>query len=377
MTQNAGLYIHIPFCEQKCGYCDFYSITRLDLVATFVRALIKEMELQASAFQSVQFQTVFFGGGTPSLLSPTQMDQIFKAIGRCFNVHPEAEITLEANPGTLTREKMEHYRELGINRLSLGVQSFQTKELNFLGRIHTREEVIHNMTLARQVGFQNINLDLMTAFPGLTPESFQQTLKQAVALLPEHISCYTLIFEPGTPFYHQLTKGQIHSVSDEEEAAFYQQARQFLEKHGYLQYEISNYARGEAFICRHNCIYWEYQPYLGLGPSAHSFFDNQRWANVRSLQSYIRKLAAAELPIRFRESLTLEQQIFEYIFLHLRLRRGLDLKAFRERFGTDFTIRYRETLDRLLNNGLIEPPNGFIKLSETGWLMADSIATYF
>ncbi|NOX37863.1 MAG: radical SAM family heme chaperone HemW [Calditrichaeota bacterium] len=377
MTQNAGLYIHIPFCERKCGYCDFYSITRLDLIEAFVQALIKEMAMLAPAFESVQFQTVFFGGGTPSLLSPSQIHHIFDALYHHFTIHPDAEITLEANPGTLNREKLEHYRELGINRLSLGVQSFHPGELHFLGRIHTAEDVIHNVTLARQVGFQNINLDLMTAFPGLTPESFQKTLEQAVALQPEHISCYTLIFEPGTPFHHQLINGKMQPVPDDAEAAFYQQARQFLEKQGYLQYEISNYARGEAFICRHNCIYWEYKPYLGLGPSAHSFYDNQRRANVRSVQAYIRKLAAGQLPLQFRESLTLEQQMFEYIFLHLRLRKGLDLQAFQERFGTDFVSRYRETLDRLLENGFIEPPNGFLKLSEKGWLMADSIATYF
>ena len=377
MTQTAGLYIHIPFCERKCGYCDFYSITHLELVDAFVDALIQEIQLRGRWGADYRFQTVFLGGGTPSLLSPEQLQRILGGLREHFPILRDAEITIEANPGTLSREKLRAYRQLGINRLSLGAQSLHAAELRFLGRRHTAEEVMHNVSLAREAGFENINLDLMTAFPGQTLDSFRHTLEQAVQLHPAHLSCYTLIFEPGTPFYHRMQTGELLPVPEEKEVQFYQEARRFLEERGYRQYEISNFARDKAYICRHNCIYWNYHPYLGLGPSAHSFDGKQRWANIRSVSSYIQHLKAGRLPVDFQESLTPQQQMFEYIYLHLRLRNGLDLAAFRQRFGVDLTSRYRDTIHRLLSEGLIEPPNGHLKLTDKGWLLADTIATHF
>jgi len=375
--QKAGLYIHIPFCEKKCEYCDFYSITRLDEMDAFVQAVVREMELRAPEVANLKFETVFLGGGTPSLLNEQQIRYLWGNIQRLFQIDPEGEFTLEANPGTLDRNKLGFLYDLGITRLSLGVQSFNPSELKFLGRIHSVQEVFDTFELARKIGFRNINLDLMTAFPGITPQSFAHSLQQALALSPEHISCYTLIFEPGTPFYKKMQAGILHLYPEEKEAAFYEQARQILEPAGYIQYEISNFAKGDQHRCRHNLIYWQHDPYLGLGPSAHSFLNNQRWANFRSLNKYINQLKNDQLPVDFQESLSNEDLIFEHIFLRLRLREGIELTDFRERFGLDFVSEFQEQIRQLSQENLIKSDRNRVYLTETGMMLADSIATYF
>lgn len=377
MNEQAGLYIHVPFCQQKCEYCDFYSITRLEQMEEFVEALLLEITLRAAEFREQVFQTVFFGGGTPSLLSQEQLERIWRALHVHFQIDPGGEFSIESNPGTLTREKLAHFRSLGFNRLSMGVQSFNPAELRFLGRIHSVAEVQENFYNARLAGFRNINLDLMTAFPGLTAESFRYSLEQALALTPEHLSCYTLIFEPGTVFYKKMQNGELNPLSEDEEAAYYELAREVLEAHGYCQYEISNFARGREYFCRHNLVYWEHRPYLGLGPSAHSFYGNVRQANKRSLTVYIKSLQKGQLPLDFQEELSPEQLMFEYTFLSLRLRQGLDTGAFRQRFGLDFQEKYRSALRRLAENELVEWRDQRLRLSAKGWLVADTVASYF
>ncbi len=377
MAQPAGLYIHVPFCEQKCGYCDFYSITTLDLMAQYVDALLEEIRLRAPQWAHMNFHTVFLGGGTPSLLQTDQLERIWHALHQHFHILPEGEFTLEANPGTVDYPKLAFIKKLGFNRISFGAQSFHTAELHFLGRIHTAADIRTSVSLARQAGFTNVNLDLMTAFPGITPSSFQQSLTEAVTLQPEHISCYTLIFEPGTPFYKRMEKGELTPLQDDEEMAYYQQAEAFLASYGYEQYEISNFARGYHYRCQHNLIYWNHQPYLGLGPSAHSFLPPQRWGNVRSVRQYIQQLQRGELTVTFLETLQPGQLMTEFIFLHLRLKEGVPLQAFRERFGEDLTERYRTSLKRLQTEGLVILRNGHLQLTRRGWYVADAIATYF
>lgn len=377
MNEHAGLYIHIPFCQQKCEYCDFYSITRLEQVEEFVEALLAEIALRAAEFREQVFQTVFFGGGTPSLLSAEQLERIWRALQAHFRIDPGGEFSIESNPGTLTREKLTHFRALGFNRLSMGVQSFNPAELRFLGRIHSVEEVRENFRNAREAGFRNINLDLMTAFPGLTPESFRYSLEEALALSPEHLSCYTLIFEPGTVFYKKMQSGELNPLGEDEEAAYYELAQEILEARGYCQYEVSNFARGRERVCRHNLVYWEHRPYLGLGPSAHSFYRNVRWGNKRSLTIYIKSLQKGQLPLDFREELSPEQLMFEYTFLSLRLREGLDTGAFRQRFGLDFREKYRSAIHKLAENELVEWSDRHLRLSAKGWLVADTVASYF
>jgi oxygen-independent coproporphyrinogen-3 oxidase len=377
MKENAGLYIHIPFCEKKCEYCDFYSITQLDQIDSFVNALLKEMALRAPEFQDTVFHTIFLGGGTPSILREKHIVRIGEALHTHFRIAPEGEFSIESNPGTLTYSKLTLFHSLGFNRLSMGVQSFNPSELAFLGRIHTVKEVYENFDNARNAGFTNINIDLMTAFPGITSESFHHSLTRALQLDPEHISCYTLIFEPGTVFYKKMRLGDMHPLKEDEEAAYYEIAREILEAQGYQQYEISNFARGFAHICRHNLIYWKHQPYLGLGPSAHSFFQSKRFANKRSLTAYLKSLAKNELPLDFCEELSPEQLMFEYTFLSLRLREGVDLIDFRRRFGMDFNKKYDSAIRRLTENELIEIDDRILRLSKKGWIVADSVAAYF
>lgn len=373
----AGLYVHIPFCQQKCEYCDFYSITQLDLQEEFVEALVSEMELRAPQYRQHRFTTLFFGGGTPSILSESQFGRIWRSLRECFHIDPAAEITIETNPGTLDAGKLAFYKELGINRLSMGVQSFNPQELQFLGRIHRVEEVLENVAAARAAGFDNLNLDLMTAFPGITLDSFAASLEEALKLRPEHLSCYTLIFEPGTVFYKRMLRGELNPLSEEEEAQYYQYAAERLGREGYQQYEISNFSLGETRCCRHNLLYWRHHPYLGLGPSAHSFSPPHRFGNVRSLAAYIKSLRSRELPVDFQEELSRESLMTEYVFLGLRLKEGISLPDFEERFGRPFTDQFQATLERLRDQQMLEVDRGRVRLSARGWLIADEISAYF
>ncbi|GAB4370014.1 MAG: radical SAM family heme chaperone HemW [Calditrichia bacterium] len=375
--QNAGIYLHIPFCERKCGYCDFYSITNLNKIEVFVEGLCKEIRLRAAQYSHLTFDTVYLGGGTPSLLPIAQLKKIWEVLFRHFRISPEGEFTIEANPGTLTRTKLREIRSLGFNRLSLGVQSFRDEDLKFLNRIHTVEDIRRNYQDAREVGFGNINFDLMSAFPGLTLQKFQKTLEMAVDLRPEHVSCYTLIFEPHTPFYRKMVNGDIRPVEEDEEAAFFDTALDFLSARGYQVYEISNFALGETYRCRHNMKYWEHQNYLGFGPSAHSFISPMRWGNVRSLALYIRALLQNRLPVVSREVLTPETRQFEYIFLHLRLAEGINLSEFYNYFGEKFTEKYGDTLTTLINDDLIVHQADRIRLTRKGWRLADEVARHF
>lgn len=373
----AGLYIHIPFCQKKCGYCDFYSITTLNQREGFVEALLREIELVSARYRDYRFDTLFVGGGTPTMLEPGQIRRIWRHLQRYFDMDPRGEFSIEANPGTLTPALLRDLREMGFNRLSMGVQSFQEADLRFLGRIHSVEEVYRNFDAARRAGFQNINLDLMTAFPGLSEERFRDTLHKAVQLAPEHISCYTLIFEPRTPFYNRLQRGTLKALNDEEEARFYQMANQELGLAGYRAYEISNFSREDRFRCRHNLKYWDHQPYLGLGPSAHSFILPRRWWNVRRLGPYLQRLKEDQLPVAGSEELTRETLEFEYIFLHLRLREGIDTADYSRRFGRPFRQSHRAALEKWLTGGFLEQENNYVRLNNKGWLLADQIALSF
>ncbi|GAB4341436.1 MAG: radical SAM family heme chaperone HemW [Calditrichia bacterium] len=343
----------------------------------FVSALKKEVELTAPQYTASEFDSVFWGGGTPSLLSEKLIAEIWQAIFDHFKITPDAEISLEANPSAVHLEKLKWLRQTGFNRISFGVQSFNDDHLKFLGRIHTAREALQSFEDARTAGFQNINLDLMTAFDGLTLEQFEETLSTAARLAPEHLACYTLIFEPHTPFYRMLERGEIRAFSEEEEAGFFSFTRQYLEGHGYLAYETSNYARTPNFYCRHNLKYWKHRPYLGLGPSAHSFDGKRRWWNVRSLLRYNRLLGEGQLPVAESEELNEDIRKFEFIFLRLRLREGVSLAEYRQAFGRDFLEEYKEVLDRLMEQQYLSLQKDHLCLTEKGWPLADEIAQYF
>lgn len=375
--EKAGIYIHIPFCQKKCGYCDFYSTSFLTLIPSFVNRLTNEIDIVATRYSDLQFNTIFFGGGTPSLLPTVQLEKILNSLCKSFSIDSNGEFTIEANPGTLTPKKIIDLHQMGFNRLSLGAQSFNMQDLQFLGRIHSVEEIYSNFEVARKAGFNNINIDLITAFPGLSQRNFLNTLKNAAALKPEHISCYTLIFEPKTPFYTRMQRNEIIPLSSDEEAEFCQITEEYLTNNGYSAYEISNYSRHRKYRCQHNLKYWHHSPYLGFGPSAHSFITPYRWFNTKSIHEYLYNLSQNILPISKREKLDRNQLEFEYIFLHMRLKEGIDLNDFSYHFNINFEDKYKDSLQKLIDAQLVKKLNKHIKLTAKGWLLADEIISTF
>ena len=270
-----GVYIHVPFCERKCVYCDFYSIEDHSSFDAFVDAVVAEIGSFAEEARGTRFGTIFFGGGTPSLLAPNQLAKILDELRKGYSIENDAEVTLEANPGTISAESLSAYRSLGINRLSIGVQSFHNDELKFLGRIHNADEARRSVSDARRAGFSNISIDLILALPGQTIDKLEISLAEAVALDPKHISAYTLIVEKGTPLYRLVQSRQVAPLPSEAEAELYAFSMDYLIDRGFEHYEVSNYAR-PGFRSRHNSGYWDHSPYLGFGPSAHSFWKGKR-----------------------------------------------------------------------------------------------------
>ncbi len=373
-----GIYLHIPFCEHKCGYCDFYSITNRQQQPQFVQALLIEMEKTLQAFSINQtFDTIYFGGGTPSLLEIEQLETILEFLRQHFNLAQDCEITLEMNPGATEREKLPLFKELGINRLSIGVQSFDDQELRFLERIHSARQAIEAFEAARKAGFNNIGLDLIYALPGQTLASWEHSLQQAVDLNPEHISAYNLSYEPNTPFFKRLQKGQITPAAEDNELEFFNFTHQFLTDKGYLHYEVSNFARDEALVSRHNYKYWLHVPYLGFGPSAHSYWTGQRWGNKPSLNHYLQQLNNGQFPQDFHETLNEQTEEFEHIFLRLRTYDGLDFAAFANTFGRSFLKSYRKIVDELMSSELAEIKNNRFCLTQKGMALCDEILQRF
>ena len=313
-----GYYLHIPFCEKKCSYCDFYSLETTQHIDTFVETLLREITMRADAPTSGPVTSVFFGGGTPSLLSIEALTRITEHVRASVPVAPDAEWTMECNPGTVTAESLQGYADAGINRLSFGVQSFTESELAFLDRIHTADEASLAMQLARQAGFANVNMDLMFAVPGQTFASLQYNIERLLALEPDHISAYSLIYEHGTPLYAKLKKGLVTPTSEDTDAAMYALVIDTLTRAGYEQYEVSNFAR-PGRRCLHNRTYWFCAPYTSVGPSAHGLLDTTRYWNHRSLTQWTAKVHAAELPEANRETLDIQEQLTEFLFCTLRV----------------------------------------------------------
>ena len=289
-----GLYIHIPFCRTKCPYCDFYSVTGVSKIPDFLVALEKEMEMAGQAWAC--FDTVYIGGGTPSILSPGQIERVLSAVRKNFPLAPAVEITLEANPADLSLSFLESLKTIGIHRLNLGVQSFDPNALEFLGRRHSVGQAVSALESARQAGFADLGLDLIYGIPGQTMNSWMSTLSRAASFSPEHISCYQLTLERGTPIGKASEEGKFSLPPEGEQLSFFMATSEALEKAGFIHYEVSNFARGTRFASRHNQKYWEHTPYLGLGPGAHSFCGRKRWWNDRSVDRYIAAIEAGEPP---------------------------------------------------------------------------------
>jgi len=378
ISSNPGLYLHIPFCQSKCGYCDFYSIEDTSVIDPFIKALIEEINLTADQIETNSlFDTIYFGGGTPSLLNIQDLELILDTLASRFKLDTTCEITIEVNPGTIHLPELKKMVALGIDRISIGVQSFLDFELLTAERIHTSVESTESIEYCREAGFKNINIDLIFALPNQSIENWNYSLKSVTSFKPEHLSVYNLSYEEGTPFYEKKVRGEFLQHSEEKEVKFFNRGHHFLIENGYSHYEISNYALSENYVSRHNYKYWTHAPYLGFGPSAHSFWRQSRWSNVRSVSKYLDYLKKGELPRDFEEELTYKDKMFEHIFLALRTYRGIWLDEFRKNFDLRFEDIYRSDIQVLQQEKLAKIDRGYFKLTEKGMLICDEILPRF
>ncbi len=373
MSKALGLYIHIPFCRKKCNYCDFYSLPRPcdDNLSEYVSALCSQLDAEASLYKDCIIDTIFLGGGTPSLLCADDIKRLFGAIRKALPVAENAEISIEANPDTITYERAMAWRECGINRLSIGLQSAIDSELCVLGRIHTLDDFERSYLLARECGFDNINIDIMYALPSQKLSMLEETLDYVVKLAPEHISAYCLKIEGNTPFAKMIDSLTI--PSEDEQYEMYLSLCSRLAKAGYEQYEISNFARAGK-RCLHNMKYWLCEEYIGLGPSAHSFFDGCRYFYEDSITKYISTIKGGAMPSRVLEEsveLTKEQMLDEYVMLHMRLCDGVNDDELIARFGISFE-EYYDT-DKYIKDGYIIKKGRNYSFSTKGFFVSNYI----
>lgn len=368
---SAGIYVHIPFCERKCRYCDFYSETDLKRIPEFLDALKKEMQL--TSIPDLNADTLYIGGGTPSLLTPRQMGKIVDWAALCFNLGASSEMTLEINPATASTRDLQDYAAFGFNRINIGVQSFNDQNLTFLGRKHSAQQALAAVDAAKEAGFNNIGLDLIYGLPEQTPGSWKKDLMQAIRLGPKHLSCYMLTYEPHTPLHDDLQAGRFAALSDLHCAELFRMTHDFLGAAGYEHYEISNYSRGSRWRSIHNQKYWNFVPYIGLGPDAHSFKLPERWWNHRSLDKYIQDLQQGLKPRSDEEALNEEQQMVEALYLGLRQSDGIDLERFQQSFHMDFKLYFHTALDRFEAEDWLKISDRSCRLTVEGMLFLDRI----
>lgn len=368
----AGIYIHIPFCRQACHYCNFHFSTSLRLQNELVAALLKEVQLQQHYLAGETVHTIYMGGGTPSLLAPDQIQSILKALHNTFNVHSGAEITLEANPDDINNQQLWAWQQSGINRLSIGVQSFFEEDLQWMNRAHTAKQALENLQLARSV-FQNITIDLIYGMPTLTDEKWKHNVEQAIALKIPHLSCYALTVEPKTALDLMIQKKKSAPVNNEDQARQFLLLMEWLAAAGYEHYEISNFAL-PGHRSRHNSAYWQGQQYLGLGPSAHSFDGRSRQWNIANNALYIQSLEKNTVPFE-REVLTPVQQVNEYIMTSLRTLEGINLAHVQEISGVAIYESLKKNGQRYLQQSLMREENNQWILTTEGKLFADGIAS--
>jgi oxygen-independent coproporphyrinogen-3 oxidase len=369
----AGIYIHIPFCKQACCYCDFHFSTSLTLKNDFTAALLKEMELRSDYLENEPVETIYFGGGTPSLLTQAELARILEGTAHRFRVAPGAEITLEANPDDVHPQALQHWKQEGINRLSLGVQSFFREDLHWMNRAHDEAQALHSVQDAQAAGFNNISIDLIYGLPVLSDEKWEQNLATAVSLGVPHLSCYALTVEPKTLLSKKIRLGKTPGIVPEDQARQFLLGVQRLEASGYEQYEISNFAR-PGKRSRHNSAYWSFARYLGLGPAAHSFNGETRQWNIAHNGKYIRALSRGELCLE-EETLSATDRLNEYIMTSLRTREGLDMQRVDQEFGALQAVRLEAGSAPYLAAGQMKKENGRLVLTVQGRLFADGIAS--
>ena len=368
------LYVHIPFCVRKCQYCDFLSgPSDEETKDRYIEALLKEIRA-AEHTEDYEIVSVFIGGGTPSALKAEAIASIMRTLQEQFFFCEDAEVTIEANPGTVDLEKLTIYRNVGINRLSLGLQSTDAEELKLLGRIHSYEEFLKSYEWAREAGFCNISVDLMSAIPKQTIHSYEKNLRTIAELSPEHISAYSLIIEEGTPFYEDENLEDL-LPSEEDEVRMYQMTAQILKEYGYEQYEISNYAKKD-FESRHNLGYWSHIPYLGVGLNASSYMDERRFENPSDMKQYLKITSFDELYSQTRP-LSVHEQMEEFMFLGLRKTKGISKNKFEERFGCSMDSVYEKPLKESIEQGFIKEQGDQISLTQKGILVSNQVLCEF
>ena len=374
--KKLGLYIHIPFCMRKCLYCDFCSGTYgPEIRKDYVKALVNELRYQSERLYDYRVASVYIGGGTPTWLEEKLMDKVIKTVLKFYNVEPDAEITIEMNPATASENQLFSYRTLGVNRLSIGLQSSNDDELRTLGRVHSMKDFLRSFEAGRRSGFENINVDIMTGIPGQNPPSLKKTLSDVFLLKPEHISCYSLIIEKGTPFYdmygeddEKRKRGETQQFlpSEDEEYELGKTAQNMIKAAGYAQYEISNYAKlGKS--CVHNIAYWKRTPYLGVGISAASLIDEIRYSNTRDINEYIKKGLSGDFPLYDEaEALSKKKRMEEFMFLGLRMTEGILEDDFYNNFGVSLDSVYMLPVERLISEKLLKRQKGRLFLTELG-----------
>ena len=378
--RSLSVYIHLPFCAQKCLYCDFASgPAGKEEIAAYMRLLTKEIRSFEAISSLYRVETVFFGGGTPSFVAPFYISQILNQLRKQYEFSETPEITLEANPGTLDAEKLVTYRKAGVNRLSLGLQSIHESELKLLGRIHSYEDFLESYEMARQAGFTNINVDLMSALPKQTMGKWKKTLETVAALKPEHISAYSLSIEEGTPFYERYGEGRIGRLDlpgEELDRAMYHFTKEYLGSQGYRRYEFSNYAR-KGFESRHNMTYWTLGDYVGFGQAAASYLQGRRFSNPAGKEEYPEASRTAYQRFRAMAPQSEKEAMEEYMFLGLRTARGVSREDFQKRFGKPFPKQYEKELLELYRQDLVEQAGGRIWLTDAGIDVSNIILARF
>jgi len=369
----AGIYLHIPFCKQACNYCDFHFSTSLKMKASFVDALLTEIELRKSVFDQQTINSIYFGGGTPSLLSEEDLTRIFETLFTSFRVSPLAEITLEANPDDLSPDKIKVLKNTPINRLSIGIQSFRDEDLRFMKRAHNAKEALSSIKSCKQAGFTNLTIDLIYGTPGMDRSAWLENLNIAFDLEIPHISSYALTVEPNTELHHQILHQKVSNVDENQSAAQFELLTSQMKRNGYEQYEISNFCKPGAYS-KHNSSYWKKDMYLGLGPSAHSFYDNKRLWNVSNNTKYVKSLAQNLLPLQ-EEVLSLEDRYNEYVMTSLRTKWGCSIAEIETNFSSELAAYFRNEIELYVFSQNVLVKNEVYYLSEKGKLLADKIAS--
>jgi oxygen-independent coproporphyrinogen-3 oxidase len=379
--EKIGLYIHIPFCHSKCAYCDFssYAIGNAQneiAIARYVKALLKEIDLYGQTLKSIEVETLFIGGGTPTCIDGKYIHEIINHLRKTTTFSEKAEVTIESNPGTITTEKLDHYLSAGINRFSVGLQTTDNNLLSSIGRIHDFNTFVTSFNAIRESGIKNINVDIMFGLPGQTLDNLHHTLDTLIELSPEHISAYALKLEEGTPMYEAEKKGLIRMPDEELERTMYHEIINKLKNNGYSQYEISNFSK-KGYESRHNLVYWKNRPYLGLGLAAHSKMEQIRFSNETTMSRYLERIENGEKPSLDHTVISESEDLFETVILGLRLNEGLNILQLNERYGMDFLSENEVAISKLTNQGLVQITGNILKLTLKGIDLSNQVFLAF